>query len=423
MTLCNRLAEHISLALYHAATSALTPLLPLHLKKRLKRGREHPERWREKLGFSSLPRPVGKLVWLHAVGLGEVLALRGMIVALQACDPKLQFLVTSSTLASAETFGKNIPPRTVHQFLPLDAGRYVRRFLDHWRPDLALWSERDIWPGLVTQTARRGIPQALINVRMNAGSFQRKRKVRALYRAVYRNFVLISAQDDVTAVALTKLDVQQDIRIDGSLKPHSPPLCVTATDLAILRDSLAGKAVWVAASCHPEDEAIALAAQRQLLSKVLDAMLVLAPRYPSRGGQILKELSGFHVKVRSRGELPDADTEVFVADSFAEMGLWYALSGFALIGGTFSDVEGHNPWEALQLDCGVMHGPRYGNFTSDYDALIEAQACFRVYNAEDIVDTITTQSSRGLDGYRHLQRDQNAALSDLAERLVGMIKP
>ena len=224
-------------------------------------------------------------------------------------------------------------------------------------------------------------------------------------------------------MALTKLDVQQDIRIDGSLKPHSPPLCVTATDLTILRDSLAGKAVWVAASCHPEDEAIALAAQRQLLSKVPDAMLVLAPRYPSRGGQILKELSGFHVKVRSRGELPDADTEVFVADSFAEMGLWYALSGFALIGGTFSDVEGHNPWEALQLDCGVMHGPRYGNFTSDYDALIEAQACFRVYNAEDIVDTITTQSSRGLDGYRHLQRDQNAALSDLAERLVGMIKP
>jgi 3-deoxy-D-manno-octulosonic-acid transferase len=111
MTLCNRLAEHISLALYRAATSALTPLLPLHLKKRLKRGREHPERWREKLGFSSLPRPVGKLVWLHAVGLGEVLALRGMIVALQACDPKLQFLVTSSTLASADTFDKNIPPK------------------------------------------------------------------------------------------------------------------------------------------------------------------------------------------------------------------------------------------------------------------------------------------------------------------------
>ena len=107
MTLCNRLAEHISLALYRAAISVLTPLLQLHLKKRLKRGREHPERWREKLGFSSLPRPVGKLVWLHAVGLGEVLALRGMIVALQACDPKLQFLVTSSPLASADTFGKN----------------------------------------------------------------------------------------------------------------------------------------------------------------------------------------------------------------------------------------------------------------------------------------------------------------------------
>ena len=174
MTLRHRLAEHISLALYRAATSALRPLLPLHLKKRLQRGREHSERWREKQGFSSLPRPVGKLVWLHAVGLGEVLALRGMIVALQTCDPCLQFLVTSSTTASAETFDKNLPPRTIHQFLPLDTGRYTQRFLDHWHPDLALWSEQDIWPGLVTQTARRGIPQALINVRMNATSFQRK---------------------------------------------------------------------------------------------------------------------------------------------------------------------------------------------------------------------------------------------------------
>ena len=116
---------------------------------------------------------------------------------------------------------------------------------------------------------------------------------------MYRNFVLISAQDAATAAAFTKLDAQQDIRIDGSLKPHSPPLRVTATDLVILQDALVGKAVWVAASCHPEDEAIALAAQRQLLSKAPDALLVLAPRYPSRGGQILKELSGFNVKVRS----------------------------------------------------------------------------------------------------------------------------
>ena len=423
MTLRHRLAEHISLALYRAATSALRPLLPLHLKKRLQRGREHSERWREKQGFSSLPRPVGKLVWLHAVGLGEVLALRGMIVALQTCDPCLQFLVTSSTTASAETFDKNLPPRTIHQFLPLDTGRYTQRFLDHWRPDLALWSEQDIWPGLVTQTARRGIPQALINVRMNATSFQRKRKVKALYRAVYRNFVLISAQDSDTAAALTKLDAQQDIRIDGSLKPHSPALRVSAPDLAILRTALAGKSVWVAASCHPEDEAIALAAQRQLLAKAPGTLLLLAPRYPSRRAQIIAKLSGFNVKVRSRGELPDAHTEVFVADSFAEMGLWYALSDMALIGGTFSDVDGHNPWEALQLECGVMHGPRYGNFVSDYNALIEAQACFSVYNAKDIVDILTMQSTRGLDGYRHLQRDQSAALSDLAERLVGLIKP
>ena len=423
MTLRRNLAERLSLALYLAATSALAPLLPIHLKKRLQRGREHPDRWREKQGFSSRPRPVGKLVWLHAVGLGEVLALRGMIVALQACDPDLQFLVTSSTRASAETFGNNLPPKTVHQFLPLDCGRYAQRFLDHWHPDLALWSEQDMWPGLVTHTARRGIPQALINVRMTAASFQRKRRVKALYRAVYRNFALISAQDNATATALVHLDAPQDIRIDGSLKPHSPPLRVAAADLARMTDALAGKEVWLAASCHREDEAVALEAHRQLLTKAPNAMLILAPRYPSRAPHILSQLAGFNIKVRSRGALPDARTQVYLADSFAEMGLWYELSDFALIGGTFSDIEGHNPWEALQLRCGVMHGPRYANFTNDFTILIEAQACFPVYNAGDIVDTLMAQTPRGLDGYRRLQRDQSAALSDLAETLIGLIKP
>ncbi|MDC3324933.1 3-deoxy-D-manno-octulosonic acid transferase, partial [Planktomarina temperata] len=199
MTLRPNLFGRISLAMYQGATALITPILPWHLKRRKNNAKEHPKRWREKLGHACQPRPQGQLVWINAVGLGEVMALRGLIAALHAARPELHFLVTSSTLASAETFEKNLPPRTLHQFLPLDTPLYNRRFLDHWRPDLALWSEQDIWPGLVVETARRRIPQALINLRMAPSSFRRKRMARILFRALYQKFDLISAQEAQSA--------------------------------------------------------------------------------------------------------------------------------------------------------------------------------------------------------------------------------
>ena len=203
MTLRPNLLGQIGLAIYQGATALITPLLPWHLKRRQNRGKEHPKRWREKLGQAGAPRPDGQVIWINAVGLGEVMALRGLIAALQAAQPELNFLVTSSTLASAETFEKNLPPRTLHQFLPLDTPLYTKRFLDHWQPNLALWSEQDIWPGIVTQAARRGIPQALINLRMAPASFRRKRMARLFFRALYQKFDLISAQDAQSAAPLT----------------------------------------------------------------------------------------------------------------------------------------------------------------------------------------------------------------------------
>ncbi len=416
-----KLAEPLSVQLYFAATAALAPVLPLYLRRRVARAKEHPQRWREKLGLASATRPSGQLIWLHGVGLGEVLALRAMIVALQERDPKLHFLVTSSTVASAETFGKNLPKQTVHQFLPLDTARYARRFFDHWQPDLAIWSEQDIWPGLVVQAARRGIPQAHINIRMHANSAGRRQRAGALYRAIYRHFSLLSAQDDQSAQALGSLGVQQAVRVDGSLKPHSPPLQVAHEARDTLAAIWAHKTIWVAASCHAQDEAIALAAQRQLLESCPDYLLILAPRYPHRAQEIRAHLSDFQTTTRSDGALPDAQTQVYIADSFAEMGLWYSLSDYALIGGTFSAVEGHNPWEALQLGCAVMHGPRTANFAADFAALQRAQACTQVACAADIVHILQQKKQHGLAAYRQLHRALQAGLSDLADALIRLI--
>jgi 3-deoxy-D-manno-octulosonic-acid transferase len=226
MTFHRKLSERVSLGTYTAATYLITPFLALHLKKRLKYDKEHPKRWREKQGFTNVPRPNGKVIWLNAVGLGEVMALRGLIHKFHDLDPDLNFLVTSSTRTSSETFTKDLPPKTIHQFLPLDTQIYSKRFLNHWRPNLALWSEQDIWPGLVHRVARRGIPQALINARMNSRSLQNKTIVRPLFSTTYKTFSFISAQEKETAAAIVALGALQDIHIDGSLKPHCPPLFV-----------------------------------------------------------------------------------------------------------------------------------------------------------------------------------------------------
>ena len=206
------------LRLYLGLTGAAAPFATRHLKKRLLRGKEAPDRWREKLGETALPRPEGPLIWMHAVGLGEVLALRGLIDAMRAVRPDLHFLVTSSARASGEVFDRNRPPNTVHQFLPLDTRPFIRRFLDHWRPDLSVWAEQDLWPGFVVETHARGIPLAMINARMDARAFASRRRAARLYGDLYARFALIAAQDEATASHLRALAPGRAVAVMGSLK-------------------------------------------------------------------------------------------------------------------------------------------------------------------------------------------------------------
>ena len=420
MTFHLNLADAVCLGVYRAVTTLIAPLLGLHLKKRVKHGKEHSDRWREKQGFAGRERPKGSLIWLNAVGLGEVMALRGLIMALNDRNPKLQFLVTSSTLISASTFANNLPPNTIHQFLPLDSPAYNRRFLDHWMPNLAIWSEQDIWPGTVHQTLRRGIPQALINARMNEKSYRIRAFIRPLYRGTYKKLSLISAQNHSSAASLEALGAPKKVRNDGSLKPNCPPLFFNADAQNKLIKQKLDKIIWLAASCHPEDENIALAAQQILLAKNKDHLLILAPRNPNRTSEILTKLGAFNVKVRSLGELPDKKTEIYLADTFSEMGLWYTNSKFALIGGTFSAVEGHNPWEALQLGCGVMHGPHFANFSADFEILKHKEASSEVLSPQDIVEVITSPDTTKKINYEELSIEMGRQLKALVDDILTL---
>ncbi len=386
-------------------TWAMQPVLPLLLRRRLARGKEDAARWREKLGHASAPRPEGRLVWMHAVGLGEVLALRGLIARLAALEPDLSFLVTSNTLGSARALARNMPPRTLHQFAPLDAPGPARRFLAHWRPDLSIWAEQELWPGLVFRADRAGIPLALVNARMNDAALARRRRGRAIYRDILPRFVLVSAQEARTAANLATLGAPM-VRRDGSLKSIAPPLADLPRDRAVLETDIGGRPLWLAASTHASDEALVLDAHGQSLAHAPDTLLILAPRLPERSGEVAAAIRarGLRLARRSAGERITPETQVYLADTLGEMGLFYRLAPVAFIGGSTGPVEGHNPWEAAALGTAILHGPHLANFPADYTALHDAQAAFMVATPEALA--------------RAVSDPDNAAMAKRAEALV-----
>jgi 3-deoxy-D-manno-octulosonic-acid transferase len=399
----------------YLAASRLIPLAaPRHLQRRLARGRELPERWREKLGEPTAARPDGTLVWLHAVGLGETLALRGLIAAM-AARSGAEFLVTSTTRASAEVFAANLPPRTRHQFLPLDAPGYLARFLDHWRPALSVWAEQDLWPGAVVAADARGIPLALVNARMNAEAYARRRRWRGLSADLLSRFRLITAQDEATARHLAQLGAT-GVRVTGSFKAAAPPLAADPQALAAARAMLAGRQTVLLASSHPEDEAALFTALRAPGPKPL---VLIAPRDPPRGDEIARRATehGLTATLRRKGEGPTAD--LWILDSFGEMGLWYRLCPTTLIGGTFGATEGHNPWEPAALGSAVLHGPRIANFAADFAALHRGAAALPV-QPESLAQAIWADHSAMAARAKALSDAAQGALAPLADELLTL---
>jgi 3-deoxy-D-manno-octulosonic-acid transferase len=404
----------LALRAYLLASYAVPLAAPALLRRRLARGKELPDRWREKLGEATAPRPDGPLIWLHAVGLGEVLALRGLIGAM-AAQSEAQFLVTSTTRGSAEVLDRNLPPRTRHQFLPLDAPQYLRGFLDHWRPDLSIWAEQDLWPGAVMAADQRGIPLALVNARMNADAYARRRKGRSLFADLLARFRLITAQDEGTASHLRHLGARE-VRVTVSLKAAAPPLSADPLALAAARTAVAGRTPVLLASSHAEDEAALLSALGTLRPQPL---VLIAPRDPSRGAEIAAGAAALGIKGtrRSLGEVPSAD--VWIVDTFGEMGLWYRLCPVTLIGGTFGPTEGHNPWEPAALGSAILHGPRTENFSSDFSSLHAADAA-RSVSAETLANVLTEDHAALAGRAKALSDAAQGSLAPLAAELLAL---
>ena len=370
---------------YRLVTSCARPFAPLLLGLRERRGKEDALRRNERLGQPNVERPTGRLAWFHAASVGETNAVLPLMAALAKERPSLSFLLTTGTVTSAKLAAQRLGPRAIHQYAPLDAPEYVARFLDHWQPDLAVFTESEIWPNLILESSARGIPLTLVNGRMTKRSFRRWRRNLSFAQPLFSRFALVLAQNNGLARNFTTLGAPSAIPA-GNLKIDSPPPLVDGVELERLRPALQGRPLLIAACTHEGEDEIIAEAHRQLASSFPGLCTIIAPRHPHRGAAITEMLKGrgFSVARRSLGELPDRGSDAYVADTIGELGMLYKLAPVAFIGGSLVDRGGHNPVEAMQLGAVVLVGPHWHNFGDAYGALIGNGGAIVVRSAEEI---------------------------------------
>ena len=405
----------LTLRAYRKLSSAAMPLASVLIRRRLAQGKEDPARVGERRGFSDKSRPLGPLVWIHGASVGEVLAVAALVDRLRALN--IRVLITSGTVTSAEVVTGRFPADVTHQYLPYDAPRYVERFLDHWRPTMALFVESDLWPNLIMSCNARRIPMLIVNGRMSHRSFPRWKRAQATIGALLFRFDLVLAQSDTDAERFSSLGARNVITT-GNLKLDVAAPSADASKLERLLLLTRGRPMVIAASTHAGEEDMVIAAHRKLARALPPLMTVIIPRHPARGGEVaaLAAANGLRTAQRSQEQLPVAQTEVYVADTIGEMGLFYRLAPIVFMGGSLVAHGGQNPIEAIKLGAAIVHGPHVHNFADLYAALDGAGGAREIASDE----LLARQFAQWLSDADLRQRASDAALA-VVENLGGAL--
>ena len=411
------------LGFYRAVTHAVEPLVA-GVVRRLPHGRE-------RTGEDEVQRPDGQLIWMHGDSVGESLLLLVLIDAIHRKRPDISFLVTSLTSTSAEILVSRQRPRTQRRFAPLDFPGCVRRFLKKWRPDMLVLAESGFWPVVITEADSAGVPIVLVNARMSKRSMRNWRRMGGMLRELLGRISLLMAQDRRVAENFVALGAKPAlVSAPGSLKASAAVLPADGREVKKFRHIIGRRQIWMAASTHEADEPVVMDAQQILREGACpEALLLIVPRHPERGNDLRQRLEarGWRVGQRSRGEEPEADVQVYLADTIGELGIWYRLAPVTLLGGSFGGAGGHNPFEAAFLDSAILHGPDTENFRDIYARLDTIGGAVQVEDAASLASSVA--GLLGLSGEAKQRRIRIAGQArqladeapDIPERIAGRI--
>ena len=375
------LPRPLTLGVYRAATRALAPVVPAWLERRVRRGKEDPQRLSERFGMAGAPRPSGGLVWCHAASVGESLAILGVIGALRARG--LAVVLTTGTVTSAAMMAERLPAGAIHQFVPLDHAAWAARFLDHWRPQAVLWSESELWPNTLGEIAARGIPAFLVNARISDKAFRGWSRWPRTARAVLSAFTTVIAQSSEDARRFALLGAEHVVA-SGNLKLAAEPLPNDVAAVSALKDAIDTRPAWLAASIHPGEDAVVAQVHRALARTHPDVLTLVAPRHPEKADTMAETFAsaGLAVARRSATQPSAPGPHIYLADTLGELGVLYRACDLVVMGKSFAVGGGQNPAEPAKLGCAVICGPDMSNFRELTADLVNAGAVSVVADAD-----------------------------------------
>ena len=395
------------------------------LRSRLLMGKEDPERLEERLGISLAERPTGNLIWFHAASVGESLSLVELIKRISSSQPDYNFLITTGTITSAKLILSRLPSNAVHQYIPVDTPKAVEKFLDRWRPSLAIWTESEFWPNLISFTSARDIPMILINARISEKSYRRWRFFKKSLKNLIEKFNYSLIQDEKTVKYFSKIGISSNnFELTGTLKEGSAALPHSEIEQVEISKQILNRPVWLAASTHEGEEKLIAAAHRHASKASQGLLLIIVPRHPERGLEIASILTkeNFKICLRSKKDKISSDTQIYIADTLGELGLWYRIAPVSFVGGSFVPIGGHNPFEPAALGSAILHGPYVENFKEIYNRLNVAGAAVKIEEASEfgvkLIETLSPENAAKLAQSAWEVSSNGAEITDRAIKLI-----
>ncbi|GLU28347.1 MULTISPECIES: lipid IV(A) 3-deoxy-D-manno-octulosonic acid transferase [Brucella/Ochrobactrum group] len=358
------------LSAYRMLGSAAYPFIGPYISYRAARGKEERGRRGERYGKTSIARPQGPVIWAHAASVGESVAMAPLIESIAATGIKV--VMTTGTVTSAKLVSDQLGQQVIHQYAPLDLQPAVNNFLNHWKPDLAIGCESEIWPATVLSLGARHIPQVLVNGRLSDRSFAAWQKRPELAEALFEKFAYVIAQSELDGDRFRALGARP-VSVSGNLKVDTAPAAADPVALATFQRQIGGRRSWAAISTHDGEEEIAAEVHQMLKVRYPHLLTIIVPRHPNRAPEIEAMLSakGLKVAARSRGDVIDAQTDVLLGDTIGEMGLYLQLTEIAFIGNSLTKEGGHNPLEPAMMGVAVLTGKNVQNFRESFQRLIK----------------------------------------------------
>ncbi len=418
------------LLLYRTLTTLLEPCIHVLWAVRAAKGKEDSGRKKERFGRPSITKPSQRIIWIHAASVGESHSIIPLLKVLHNRYTEHSILLTTNTQSSAKLISKKLPERAFHQYIPYDIPRVIRRFLRHWNPEIAIFVESELWPNMIVQTAKQTRAMLLVNGRMSERSYHRWMSIRSVIQPLLQSFNIIHPGSRFDDVRFKNLGAEQ-AKYVGNLKYDAPALPADAGVTGKLLGTIGDRRLWLASSTHPGEEELIADAHQQIKDTHSEILTIIVPRHPKRAEKIIAALKEKKLTVarRSLEEPITQDTDIYLADTFGELGIFYRMVGIAFIGGSLIPQGGHNPIEAAQLDCAVVAGPHMHNFRAIVTEFEEAHAIARVKDAATLAETVSlllrdqeTQQTLAENGLE-LVKQKRGVVDNVMEELSPFLEP